>query len=93
MALPRGTKDDELPEASAHEGPHGFSWLERKSGQVEVRHHGRLAATLQGAAAQAFLAKVQAGNESAQQHLMARLTGNYKRGNERAAAQHRRNSA
>jgi hypothetical protein len=48
---------------------------------VEIRHHGRTAATLRNAAARKFLADVETGDP---QQLMARLTGNYKRGNERS---------
>lgn len=67
--------------------PHGFSYVLRGD-QVEIRHHGRPATTLRGQAAQRFLDQVD--REDAQQ-LMARATGNYKRGNERQARQHPRN--
>jgi hypothetical protein len=62
----------------------------RKNGEVELWHHGRLASTLRGRDATDFLARVASLDEAAAQQLMARLTGNYKRGNERAAAQHPR---
>lgn len=61
-------------------GPEGFSYVVRGS-QVVVAHHGRRAATLRGAAAARFLRDVENRDP---QHLMARVTGNYKRGNERA---------
>lgn len=48
--------------------------------RVEIRHNGRRAVTLRNAAAQKFLADVEVRDP---QHLMARLTGNYRRGNER----------
>ena len=48
---------------------------------VEIRHHGRRAATLRNAAARKFLADVETSDP---QLLMARVTGNYKRGNERS---------
>ena len=48
---------------------------------VEIRHNGRPAATLRRAAAQKFLAEVDRGDP---QQVMARATGNYKRGNERS---------
>ena len=51
----------------------------------------RKAATLRGRQAQAFLAEVESGDEADLQQLMARLTGNYKRGNERTAKNHPRN--
>jgi hypothetical protein len=69
----------------------GFSHHVRKSGDVDIQHHGRLAATLRGAPAAAFLAAVQAGTPADAQQRMARLTGNYKRGNERQATGHARN--
>lgn len=59
--------------------PSGFEFS--VSGErVEIRHHGRRAATLRGAAAQKFLTDVQTRDP---QQLMARLTGDYKHGNER----------
>lgn len=48
---------------------------------VEIRHHGRKAATLRKAAARKFLTEVETSDP---QQLMARATGNYKRGNERS---------
>ena len=68
--------------------PRGFSFEVRKSGEVVVRHDGRLAATLRGARAAEFLVAAQAGDD---QELMARVTGNYRHGNERRAANHPRN--
>jgi hypothetical protein len=51
---------------------------------VFVYHHERLAATLKGRAATAFLLRVERCDEHGAQLVMATLTGNYKRGNERA---------
>jgi hypothetical protein len=62
-----------------------------KNGDVQVMHHGRLASTLRGRDAADFLAEMHGADEASQQHAMARLTGNYKRGNERLAAAHPRN--
>jgi hypothetical protein len=69
-------------------GAEGFTFKVRKSGDVIVRHHGRVATTLIGNRAAEFLAQA---DGTADQELMARLTGNYKRGNERTASQHPRN--
>ncbi len=55
---------------------------------VRITHRGRHATTLRGAAAANFLDDVERGDP---QELLARLTGNYKRGNERAARNHPRN--
>lgn len=67
--------------------PTGFEYVVR-GGDVVIRHHGRIAAVLRGARAAGFLADVETGDP---QLLMARLTGNYRRGNERTAARHPRN--
>ena len=68
--------------------PEGFGFEVRSDGTVLIRHHGRPATTLRKAAAAKFLAEVEAGDE---QEVMARVTGNYKRGNERVARNHPRN--
>ena len=59
--------------------PTGFAYTIRKSGEVVITHHGRQAAVLRGKAAEKFLSRL--GDRDAQE-LMARVTGNYKRGNE-----------
>jgi hypothetical protein len=69
----------------------GFAWRVRKSGEVEVTHHGRLAAILRGQQAVRLLAVAADPTAPAAQQLMARLTGNYKRGNERKAGSLPRN--
>ena len=60
--------------------PEGFSYALRKNGDVVISHHGRIAATLRGRAAERFMTEVEGTDGQA---LMARRTGNYKRGNER----------
>ena len=67
--------------------PGGFAY-ERIGAAVVISHHGRRAGTLRDAAAERFLADVV---DEDPQELMARLTGNYKRGNERTAKNHPRN--
>ena len=64
----------------------GFSHRVRKNGDVEVLHRGRVASTLRGSEAQAFMAQLEAGSDSDAQQLVARTTGNHKRGNERLAS-------
>lgn len=59
--------------------PSGFAFKGRGE-RVEITHEGRLAATLRGPAAMKFLADVERADP---QQVMARVTGNYKRGNER----------
>jgi hypothetical protein len=69
----------------------GFTYRERKGGVVEVLHHGRVAATLGGTDARDFLDDMASSSAADAQQAMARLTGNYKRGNEGLAAKHPRN--
>jgi hypothetical protein len=73
------------------EGDLGFSYRRRKNGDVEVMHHGRLAATLRGRDALDFIDELEQGDAAQAQQLMARVTGNYKHGNERTASSHPRN--
>ena len=77
--------------ASADDADLGFTHRTRKNGDVEVLHRGRLAATLRGAAAADLLAELSSSDPAAAQQSMARITGNYRRGNERQAQQHPRN--
>lgn len=68
--------------------PSGFSYTQRSDGTVVIVHRGRAAATLRGARAAKFLDEISTGD---QQLVMARWTGSYKFGNERAARKHPRN--
>lgn len=69
----------------------GFRYLAMRGDSVQIVHDDKVAATLRGAKASQFLARVTALEFGAAQQLMARLTGNYKRGNERSAKDHSRN--
>jgi hypothetical protein len=69
----------------------GFAWRPAKDGAVTIVRNGRMVTVLRGAAAGDFLAEVQGAARGAAQQLMARVTGNYRRGNERTAARHPRN--
>lgn len=68
--------------------PSGFDFVMRGD-DVVIRHQGVTAIVLRGARARDFLTQVENGDA---QLLMARLTGNYRRGNERSARQHPRNA-
>ena len=67
--------------------PEGFAFSLRGD-DVLITHHGRRATVLRGAAAARFLEQVATGDP---QLVMARATGNYRRGNERVARSHPRN--
>ena len=65
----------------------GFEYREL-SETIIVTHNGRIAAKLKGDTASHFLRDIEHDDP---QLVMARITGNYKRGNERTARQHPRN--
>lgn len=69
----------------------GFTFKTLKNGDVVVAHRGKHATTLRKDKAVWFLEEMHDLPFEAQQQEMARLTGNYKRGNERAAKEHPRN--
>ena len=73
------------------DGDLAFSFRIDRGGDVSILRHERPVTTLRATAARDFLAKVEAMSAAQQQQLMARLTGNYKRANERSAANHPRN--
>jgi hypothetical protein len=73
------------------DGDLGFSYRATKRGEVFVHHRGKLATTLRGTAAADFLLEVGGAGTDEQQQIMARVTGNYRRGNERLAKNHPRN--
>ena len=60
-----------------------FDYRSTKDGQVFISHQGRDVTTLRAAAAGRFLDRVRAADEEEAQQVMARVTGNFKRGNER----------
>jgi len=62
-----------------------FAYRSRKSGEVEISYHGKLVTTLRGEAAAKFMRRVHSLEGREAQLLMARVTGNFKRGNERRA--------
>ena len=68
-----------------------FAYRSSSEGEVLIYHGDTLAAALRGRPAQTFLSKVEGASSQTQQQLMARLTGNYKHGNERDAKSHPRN--
>ncbi len=69
----------------------GFSFRPNKGGDVTIFRNGQTVTVLRGASARNFLAEIRSASVTVQQQLMARITGNYKRGNERVASNHARN--
>jgi hypothetical protein len=61
----------------------GFSWARTKDGRVRISREHRVVTTLAGAAAERFVDRIVGADDAGAQQLMARATGNYKRGNER----------
>jgi hypothetical protein len=63
-----------------------FSWLGRADGTIVIRYREAPVTLLRGRAAERFSARMADADVGAAQQLMARATGNFKRGNERVAA-------
>jgi hypothetical protein len=55
-----------------------------KNGSVRISRQGKHVRTLSGLEAARFINALRVSNETENQILMARFTGNYKRGNERS---------
>jgi hypothetical protein len=60
-----------------------FSFEELKDDRVHIFHDGKLAKVLKGTEAVKFIQRMEQGDVLACQRLMARVTGQYKFGNER----------
>lgn len=70
----------------------GFVFKETKAGDIIIYHHGKQATILRGARAEKTRKGLEASSFQQQQQLLARVTGNYKRGNEKKAKKHRKNA-
>ena len=60
-----------------------FSYQTSKDGKVRIFRSNRLATTLRGKEALRFLSKIDSTDEAGSQLLMARVTGQFKFGNEK----------
>ncbi len=69
----------------------GFRFRKNKNGEVVVTRGGKTVTTLRDTDAIDFLEEAEGADLFSQQQLMARITGNYKRGNEKLAVSHPRN--
>jgi hypothetical protein len=65
-------------------GDDPFTWRATKDGKVLIDRGGRLVSVVAGARADRLRAKLESSPETVQLEL-ARITGNYRRGNERRA--------
>lgn len=71
--------------AAPQERDLGFSFSASED-KVFISYHGRGVMILKGAKALAALARLNRANPAEAQLILAKLTGNFKRGNERSAA-------
>ena len=58
-----------------------FAWTQTKDGGVRIAYRGKVVTVLAGEKAARFLARAGDADADAQQHLMARATGNFRRAN------------
>jgi len=63
-----------------------FTSFASKEGKVFIHYRGKLVKSLKGQAARDFLNKISALDAHDAQLAMAKITGNFKRGNERAGS-------
>ena len=66
-----------------------FAYQATKDGTVHISWYGKRVMTLKGPQARKFLAKIADLEGKAAQLVMAKITGNFKHGNERATKQKR----
>lgn len=69
-----------------------FSYREAKNGLVQISYNGKVVTTLRGRNSSQFLAKVSIADSKSEQHTMAKVTGHFKHGSERASKVRIRNS-
>ena len=60
-----------------------FDYEVTKNNKVFIYWHNKMVVTLAGKRAQKFLRQIEGASELEEQLVMARFTGNFKRGNER----------
>ena len=63
-----------------------FSYHARADGTIVIHYRAAPVTLLRGKAAERFTARILGADMSAAQQLMARATGNFRRGNERRAS-------
>ena len=70
-----------------------FSFHTRADGTIVIQYHAAPVTLLRGKAADRFSARIAGADPQAAQQLMARATGQFKRGNERTAKRRREKDA
>ncbi|MGH2446663.1 MAG: hypothetical protein ACRDGD_11605 [Candidatus Limnocylindria bacterium] len=70
-------------------GDEPFSYVSRSDGAIVIRYHAAPVTLLRGRAAERFTTRMAGADAAAAQQLMARATGNFKHGNERAGKRRR----
>ena len=68
-----------------------FKYREMKNGMVQISFKGKVVTTLKGMEAAKFLSKALSSDEESNQILMAKATGHFNHGNEKAAKNRRDN--
>ena len=76
---------------SDYNGDLAFTFRMGRNGDVSILRHAQVVTILRASKARDFIAEVDTLPFAEQQQVMARVTGNYKRGNERRASEHPRN--
>ena len=82
-ARPRATNVPHDDEAFSGEALPAFCYQVTRERTVFVFWHGRRVLTATGAAAERLIARLEGIDADAQQMVLAKATGNFKRGNER----------
>lgn len=62
-----------------------FSFRQYKNGNISIYYNEKEVTILKGKSAQKFSSQIENANEFDGQMIMAKITGNFKRGNEREA--------
>lgn len=66
-----------------------FSFVSRADGSIVIRYHAAPVTLLRGKAAERFAIRMDGADAATAQQLMARATGQFKRGNEREGRRRR----
>ena len=69
----------------------GFTFQATGSGDVRILRAGKAVTMVRGDRAKGLLEDLASADSAGQQQILARITGNYRRGNERQASAHPRN--